>query len=329
MSELQPTITPLDCAQVDTPTLALPCDGCELLQRPEGCGVLNAVVELIRRNEQHERENAELLARLLNIRIDVLVDTAYTPEGLRDYLQANENGIQSEMAQMQWGVLRLDGRFVNYINRYGNLVGDDFLRASGAEIAAISDGLARVQERRQEQAPVDTEQRGSDRRQQASDSDIFCRQGGDEFSLIIRGVTPQELQLVAARIQNQLTPNQAIERYSEGRIPFIASVGFSHATQMGPEVLTAMHAGNYYEAFRIVNGQADTGQRAAKAAQYEEIWRTVLANMTADEQAERIAQPDDRIVAEQFLMRVCPDFWQNPIEFLVAGQHRSREGEPG
>lgn len=318
MSEIRPTVTPFDCIDLapGSTTRGLPCDGCELLNRPEGCPALLAGQEL----EQRERENAELIARLLNIRIDVLVETAYTPAGLRDYLQANENGIQSEMDQMQWGVLRLDGRFVNYINRYGNLVGDEFLRASGAEIAAISDGLARVQERRQEQAPVTAEQRSTDRRQQGSDHDIFCRQGGDEFSLIIRGVTPQELQLIAARIQNQLTPNQAIERCSEGRIPFIASVGFSHATQMGPEVLSALHVGNYYEAFRVVNGQADTGQRTAKTAQYEEMWRIAQANMTGDEQAEWIAQPDDRIVAEQFLMRVCADFWHDPIGFLTSHQ---------
>jgi hypothetical protein len=331
MSETRPLIAPMDCARLDTPTQGLPCVGCERLDTPEGCLALNAVIELTRRNAELERQNAELLARLLNIRVDVLVDRAYTPEGLRDYLQYNENGIQGELNEMAWGVIRLDGRFVNYINRFGNLAGDDFLRAGGARIAAISDGLARVDERRQEEAPVTTDQRIEDRRQpgQAGGPDIFCRQGGDEFSLIIRGVSRNKLRGIADRIQKQLTPEQAIERYAGGGIPFIASVGFSHATDLDAEVLESMERGDYLEAFQLVNAGADDGQRAVKTSQYEEMWQAALDKMTADQRAEWIAQPDDRVVAEQFLLHLCPSFWESPAEFVLAHQARSEEDEEG
>jgi len=314
-----------------------------MLSLPEGCSVLKAGQTLVAReaeivtltsknqaltfenqslrdaNEEIERENALLIERLFNLRIDTLIQTAFTPEGLKDHLE-HDNEIQEELRGMQWGVVRLDGRFVNYINRFGNSVGDDFLQSGGAEITSITDGLVRTYSRRAEMPtpPPEIDKRQDQRRQGHSLAyDIICRQGGDEFSLIIRNVNPGQLALVAGRIQAKLTVPQALERYAQGGVPFIASVGYSHASDFAPEVRGKLSRGRVWQAFKQVNDQADEGQRHTKSRQYEEMWGIAYHSMPADSRPLTVARPDDRTVAEEFLRWTCPDFMENPMRFLT------------
>jgi GGDEF domain-containing protein len=245
---------------------------------------------------------------------------------LKDHLE-HDTELQEELKRMEWGVVRLDGRFVNYINRFGNDVGDDFLQSGGAEITSITDGLVRSYNRRAEvpvpppQVPV-AENRDDQRRQGHSLSyDIICRQGGDEFSLIIRNVSPAQLSLVAGRIQAKLTVSQALERYSQDGVPFIASVGHSHATDFMPEVRGKLSRSRYWEAFKQVNDQADEGQRLTKSRQYEEMWNIAYHSMPADGRPMTVARPDDRKVAEEFLRWTCPDFMEDPMRFLTNSQN--------
>jgi GGDEF domain-containing protein len=274
--------------------------------------------ELEEANRQAEIEKGHLLERLFNLRLDSLVETAFTPEGLKDHLM-NDSEIQAELKKFNWGVIRLDGRFVNYINRFGNLVGDDFLQRGGAEITAITDGLVRTRLRksRAEQA-AEFGQQATERRAGHSlgQEDIICRQGGDEFALLVRNVNPRQLALVTARVQSKLTVSYAIGRYSEGHIPFIASVGSAHATDKQPEVQTSLAIHDPWHAFRIINGLADEGQRDVKGQQYREMWEMV--QRATSDQSPSIAQPDDRIVAERFLATLCPDFQRDPVAFLLA-----------
>lgn len=269
-------------------------------------------------NERRERENAELLDRLLNLRLDTLVETAFTPGGLRDHLQ-NESEIQEELTQQNWGVLRLDGRFVNYINKFGVQTGDDFLEAGGYEITTISDGLVRTHERRQEQEDIKKpDERQAPRRQGHSLTfDIICRQGGDEFALLIRNVTPAQLTLIASRVESLLTVDKALERYSDGKVPFIASVGFAHASTTSPKITGLMNQGEYFQAFRTVSALADEGQRRAKAHQYDKMWELAVASMDLDRRPVTVTRPGEREVAETFLRVLCADFMRNPLPYLV------------
>ena len=188
---------PLSCINIAQPELSgQPCAGCPMLEI--GCTALAAGVKIEEQhrtittleaaNQVHEERNAKLLDRLFNLRMDALVKSALTPEGFKDILE-NSPELIEELRGMQWGVVRLDGRFVNYINKFGNEVGDEFLEQGGNEITAISDGLVRRGERRSLTTDATDERRKNDRRVgKTVGGDFICRQGGDEFSLLIRGV---------------------------------------------------------------------------------------------------------------------------------------------
>lgn len=331
MSTPEGFLLPLDCLDTsDQDNLGQRCEACPI----QDCTALAAGELILRQqtdidqlteknamleeaNRQAEIEKAHLLERLFNLRLDSLVETAFTPEGLKDHLM-NDAEILAELKTLNWGVVRLDGRFVNYINRFGNLVGDDFLQRGGAEITAITDGLVRTRQRRARTEQPDSDRRQTERRAGHSlgHEDIICRQGGDEFALLVRNVTPRQLALVAARVQSKLTVSYALGRYSEGQIPFIASVGSAHATDRQPEVQTSLAIHDPWHAFRLINGLADEGQREVKGQQYKEMWEMVQRATT--DQAPSIAQPDDRIVAERFLATLCPDFQRDPVAFLLA-----------
>lgn len=323
MAEIDSGRMPFSCLD-QTP--GIECEGCPFVTQAAGCVALKAgktilsqraeIARLTQENDSHEQENALLLERLFNIRLDTLVGTAFTPEGLRDHLQ-HDVEMQREMQELQWGVVRLDGRFVNYINRFGNRIGDIFLKSGGKQITAIADGLARTHQRRV-QATLTTEQRTVHRRQGHSlEADIICREGGDEFALLIRNVSPAQLASVAGRIQAPLTVAQTQERYAQGKIPFIASVGYTHASEYGPEVISNLSEGRYWEGFKIVNDEADASQHRTKINQYREMWEIAVRAMPDDPHPPHVAQPDDRTVAEEFLRWVCPDFMDNPITFLM------------
>lgn len=337
----QPLAIPLPLHCIDlapaSPTIGEPCPDCPLIAQGLGCRALRAgvaiaqqreeITELTEANRQGQLDYKLLLERLLNLRLDALVNTAFTPKGLRDHLSEDE-AIREELKQRQWGVIRLDGRFVHYINRFGVEVGDEFLTAGGAEITSVSDGLVRVQaDRRRQQQPIEANQRTKQRRQGHSlVYDLICRQGGDEFALLIRNVDAAQLTRIAARVRNQLTVAQAIERYGEGKIPFIASVGYAHATsaEIAPEVTGLLGHNHHWEAFYKVSKLADEGQRAAKSRQYDEMWEVTVASMDPDQRPTTVTRPNDREVAETFLRVMCPDFMVDPVAFLI---RQNREGE--
>ncbi|HSD56503.1 MAG TPA: diguanylate cyclase [Candidatus Saccharimonadales bacterium] len=298
--------------------------GCTALERSilikETLAEKDLQIEQLNRDKiQQEQVNELLVTRLFNLRIDSLVQEAFTPEGLQDVLEYEEDVIE-ELKRGEWGVIRLDGRFVKHINTFGNLIGDQFLEHGGSEIAAITDGLVRTKNRRAQTLEVDDERRDdSDRRAGFSlGGDIICRQGGDEFSLVIRDVTPAELTRVAARVQSQLTVADALASYDDGRVPFIASVGSCHASELGREAKVALEQeDDLWAAFRDINGRADAGQRKAKSLQYEEMWRLTEGAMPPDVRKHYINQPEDSEVAKLFLSTLCPEFGERPYAFFT------------
>jgi hypothetical protein len=326
---------PLNCIDPSKPEqLGQPCDGCPLIEQSIGCAAMKNGAEIAVAFEEKDRQisdleesnfkkdeiNKKLLERILDLRIDSLVDTAYTPEGFKDLLMRSPE-LKDELTKMQWGVVRLDGRFVGHVNKFGNRVGDLFLQEGGQAITAVADGLVRRKtDRRKQSLPVSEDRRAHERRKeerrvgQTAGGDYICRQGGDEFSLLIRNVGAADLTVVAARIQNQLTIGRALERYADGNIPFIASVGYTHASEEAPKVTAALTEGDPWEAFLEVNGRADEGQRHNKLGQYQEMWKMVVK--ASPGASHGIAQPDDRVVAERFLLTLCPDFYHNPIQYM-------------
>jgi GGDEF domain-containing protein len=326
MTEFLPNL-PLDCLDLSRPErVGLACAGCPM--REIGCTALAAgehIAELEKRNAEHEQDNTLLVERLFSLRIDSLVEEAFTPEGLKDIIDY-ETDISEELKQLNWGVVRLDGRFVKYINTFGNTVGDSFLQHGGSEIAAITDGLVRTRNRRVQPLEVNEDHREGDRRAGYSlGGDIICRQGGDEFSLIIRNVDNVQLTRIAARIQSQLTVSGALGSYEDGKVPFIASVGSCHASEISPVTRVALEErDDLWATFRDVNGQADEGQRQSKGRQYTEMWNLTVSAMDPAQRTSYINQPDDAEVAKLFLAVLCPEFKERPHKYL-AGKGKPTE----
>lgn len=243
------------------------------------------------------------------MRTDLLVQDSLTPAGLRDELRHNQ-ALGHELARRQWGVIRLDGRFVNYLNTFGNLIGDEFLSASGQ---AIDEAILHTTRHRNIIPPDGVELR-RDANGRAAGPDILCRQGGDEFSIIVRNVDYDELKYVAGRVAEELGVGAALSRYMSGNMPLVASVGIAHASEVEPDNPDADSI-DLYDWFKQVNAKADEGQMRDKSRQYEEMWWLVcdyepqLAN-------DYTATPDGRKIAQLFLERYCPDFYQDPYSFL-------------
>lgn len=290
----------------DLSTLGLPCEDCPVL--PDDCRAL-AAGKLILAQQRRLGTQQE---RLQAMRIDSIVDNAFTPEGLRDHLLYDAN-LAEELRQLQWGVVEVDGRFLDYLNQFGGeFLGDRFLRQGGAHIVDLIEGLIR---RRNQPVPADR------RAGYTSSLDILCRRGGDEYALLVRNVSPKQLADIATRLQGHLTPQAAIERYDQGHIPFMASVSFQHASTLDPAICrqTLLSASNPWGAFEIIYRAASLHQTAIKAAQYATMWQ--LVRKTAESNGIRTMmkhQPDDkRSVAEAFLSLLCTRFWIDPAKFIA------------
>lgn len=330
MTEFVPNL-PLYCIDSSQPeALGQPCEGCPMREQAVGCIALKAGVELAEKNDevkQAEDEKLRLLERLFNLQTDTLIEDAFSPAGFQDHLR-NTPELQEKMRSLNWGVIRLDGRFISYINKLGSNIGDEFLRQGGNEITAVS-GLVRLgKDRRHAKTdlPVQHERRlRRERRDNASGGDNAIRQGGDEISLQIWDVSRPNLGRVAKRIQEQFTVPYAVQRYENGTIPFVASVGYSHARDNTKAVQEALADDNPWEAFYVVNGEADKEQVREKKKQYHQMWEMVVGSMPPGQHPTDITLPPDRVIAEQFLRVFCPDFHTDPVAFLERGKTPPRQ----
>lgn len=307
---MYPTEPPA-CIDTDRPdAIGQACDDCPFVSAEETEQAADCRYLAVGRRIISLTEAVDGLSRRNNeMRTDLLVQDSLTPAGLRDELRHNQ-ALGQELARRQWGVIRLDGRFVNYLNTFGNLIGDEFLSASGQ---AIDEAVLRTTRHRNIIPPDGVELR-KDANGRAAGPDILCRQGGDEFSIIVRNVDYDELEYVAGRVAEELGVGAALSRYESGNMPLVASVGIAHAGEVEPD---SSEAGSIdlYDWFKQVNAKADEGQMHDKSHQYEEMWWLVcdyepqLANAYT-------AMPDGRTIAQLFLERYCPDFYQDPYVFL-------------
>ncbi len=320
---------PLDCIGAppyeDTYLIGRPCEGCTELSLPDGCPVRQVGMALIQQEAiiidkewelaQRAASLSNLIERLLAMRYDSLVKSTTTPEGLRDLLQSDEQ-LRQEAQQGAWGVVRFDGRFVEYMNRFGNEVGDMFLESGGKDLIEITDGLLRTRTRRSENEHIDKRPAWHTGKLDYPDEyDIICREGGDEFVVLVRHVNPEQLQTVAARIAARLTVEYALERYEHGKAPFIASVGYAHVGDMPADSSGAMTK-DPWDMFTTLNALADAGQRTQKDAQYEQMLALALAAMPPEGADQLTRQLGKTEITTMFLHYRCPKFYEDPVSYL-------------
>lgn len=327
----------------DSPTLGIACEGCVpdcdtlaygrqvlgLVTSTRELAYTNGLMESVATGLRHELAEAQAtletrtghlitaIERILMMRQDSLIPTAFTPEGIRDLL-THDPTLGQEILRGNCGVIRLDGRFVEINNRKGKQFGDLFLQNGGAKLASVTDGLARTQTRRI--ADQDTDHMpvwDIGRLDFPGNFDLILREGGDEWDILVRNVSPPQLQTIAMRIASELNVEKALKRYAEKRPPFIASVGFAHARSIAGSIPddTPQDA---WSIFNAMDRLADTGQLLSKKAQYAEMWELVIDLLPAEVLSRYDVMPGTREISTLFLHYHCPDFVEDPAQYYLS-----------
>lgn len=319
---------PLLCLDeaISSPAALTECVGCPVLPN---CIAYNAARHIVEQEAEinqldqqlsqaeellvlRETDLSDVITRLLDNRHDSLVPTTLTPEGLKDLLR-KDAGLRAEILARRWGAIRLDGRFVGHANTMGNDVGDGLLEAGGRDIGRAALGAVRHKERRAKEAGPHLADWDVRRLEYPFRPDIVVRQGGDEFTILVRRVSLQGFQRAAARIESHLTVDEALRRYDNGMAPFIASVGIAHCQDLQQ---VAVPAGDAWALFNTMNTLADEGQRASKTRQYAEMWAIAHDLMPREVAISYDQMPDKNEVARLFLQYRCPGFYTNPRAYL-------------
>lgn len=283
------------------------------------------IVELTASNQAKDEqigvlttENLRYLERILGLRIDSLVEDMFTPEGLKDEILYGSAELAEKLMGDRWGAVQLDVRFLNFINgALGQNQGDSFLQHSGDRLTAITNGLVRTSPRRTEESPVDTDRRTHlERRRGAAapgystQGDLLVRRGGDEFTVLLLDVDRKDMPGIARRIQRQLDIPAALKRAPDG-LPFVASVGAAHVSDIKPSLLEGKDAlSRYY----LVDDRCNQVGAQAKKRQYASMWKRLVGDsggMLAE-----MGQPADRIVAEMFITTYFRGFIRDNSDVL-------------
>lgn len=295
--------------------------------KEQNIALVGRVAELSSMNAALTGENLSLLERILGLKIDSLVEGMFTPEGLKDEILYQSPELAEKLMGNRWAAVQIDVRFLNFINGvFGQNSGDSFLQHSGVRLTSIANGLMRTGPRRGEPSPVDSERRRrSDRRRAAAagggdapgyttQGDPLTRRGGDEFTVLMFDVDPENVPGIVKRIQGQLDVAAALKRAPDG-MPFVASVGAAHVTEINPELMRGKDAlSRYY----LVDDRANEAGILAKKKQYRSMWTRLVKD--SDDALRGVRQPQDRAVAEMFITTYFPGFVNNHSEILGGRQ---------
>lgn len=281
-----------------------------------------AINSLTEQNETLTEENVRLLERILGLKTDSLVVGMFTPEGLKDEVENNAELAEKLMGD-DWAALQVDVRFLSFINlALGQNPGDSFLQYSGGEISAIAHGLVRQGPRRTEELGANRERRTMrpEGRRAADfepgtpgrtlDGDILARRGGDEFMVILFGVSREDLPKVVRRWRNQLSVEAALRRAPDG-IPFIGSIGAAHVTDIDRKL---MEGNDAYGRLKMVDDKSSLAAVAAKKSQYRAMWKKLQSDSGG--KLAGFPQLNDRAVAELFITTYFPGFIRNHADVL-------------
>lgn len=267
-------------------------------------------------------ENLRYVERILGLKVDSLVAGMFTPEGLKDEILYGNAELAEKLRGNRWGAIQIDVRFLNFMNgALGQNQGDSFLQRSGERLTTITDGLIRTGPRRTEEAPVESERRSRDRRKTARAEDEAApgysiqgdpriRRGGDEFTILILDVDPADLPGIAARIQKQLDVAAALKRAPDG-LPFVASVGAAHVTDIDSRLMEGKDALSRYH---LVDDKCNETGLLAKKKQYKAMWTRLVRDSSGELRGVR--QPQDRTIAEMFITTYFRDFVRDNSDVL-------------
>ncbi len=305
---------PLHCIDPTNqpPTLGVACEGCPL--NPANCLPLSAgriITAQTTEIGQLTERVATLEDSIGELSLDALLGNYFTPEGLK-YLIGKDANLAAELLESEWGILRIDTRFLSIINELGKAQGDNLLvLGANQTLRLLNESVRRQPDRRRAPLPVTEDQRQhSDRRKGYTDQrDLICREGGDELMAIVRNVrNPHELAEVAGRLQLRFSVREGIDQMRTRRLPLIASVGYHHVQNFQPDVLESFRSSqDAWGLVNFVNESADQSHRDIKYGQYQAMWREVtFANPTL--RGLYPAQPDDRIVARLFMHEFWPTY---------------------
>lgn len=239
--------------------------------------------------QQLRRENRNLKAANDLMQFDGVVPDCYTAEGIQTLLDTDE-ALRNELVGGNAGVIMLDVRALKYLNeRVGRPQGDRLLASTGLRMRdAMGDTI------RSHPHTVSTERRQPG----APPRDILCRLGrqSDEFVIVARNVSGEQLETMTERIRQRFGIDRAIQDCSEGVMPIVASVASVHASEPRGDGSLAMGFSELVE-------EVDKRHAPHKTQQYNEMWDRV---QEVDPDAARPA--DDRDIIGAFWAARCSGF---------------------
>lgn len=198
--------------------------------------------------------------------------------------------LAEELREGACGIIFLDVRFLKYINdTFSDEYGDTFLSLAAQKINEILD------------ARIRTIPAGSSDNERKPD--VRIRYGGDEFIILVRRVTPNQLEAVAERLRSEFSVTRAIEESKkQGRMPIAANTVTCHANELPSDERTRMKG---KEVFMNLRERLHDSHIQAKKAQYDEMWQRIKA---VTELRDNDRPSEERAVAGMFLRFCCSSY---------------------
>lgn len=261
-------------------------DASEIAQQ---CGVLAMRLDLAA-----ERRRSELMA------CDS-VTGFLTNKGLEAMIDFDES-LQRDLLEDTWGIAWVDVRGLKYVNdEASEKAGNVLLNLTATQ---ISETLVSNTRARKMGPPNITEQRKA-----PEVADIQCRYTGDEFLVLFRGITPDELAEVA---ENRLQPLFSVSHaIISTDTPVIASLSFAHSSEVNTQAASPREAFDAVLELAQTKHHGEDGKSGLKKAQYDEMWQW-LTDFAPSQRANLDipdARPsDDRKIVDTFYKIYQPDY---------------------
>lgn len=231
-------------------------------------------------------EGREVSERLMH---DDVAPSLLNRRGAMELIETDAE-LAKELQEGACGIVFLDVRFLKYINdTFSDEYGDAFLNLAAQKIDGILDARIRT---------VLTEDGDNERK-----PDIRIRYGGDEFIILVRRVTPEQLEAVAERLRKEFSVIRAIEEAEkQEKMPIAANTVTCHTSELSPGERSEMSG---KEIFLSLRNRLHDSHIQAKKAQYDEMWQKIKE---VTDLRDNDRPSEERAIAGMFLRFCCATY---------------------
>ena len=253
-------------------------------------------------------ENSDLRASRERLMRDNIIDTFYSRSGFEELVRTDTE-LQELIQSGNFAMIKLDVRFLKAMNELvSEQHADRMLLFTGRRLEKRLAETVRLGDPRLPAGKQPQRSRPTTRR------DIVMRYG-DDFSILLWGVNPDQAALATRRVQDLFSVDMALRDCSAGTVPIIASADFAHPSQ-----LRDLPKSDPLEIVKAVVATSIENHRPRKKAQYTEMWSHVQRSLP------KTPRPhDDRDTAELFLAHCCPRFLRLAPQLLDPNNSQDRK----